>query len=277
MIVEEGWLGGLRRLPTKTDLVKAKLNKNPSPDPETIKAWAKELDCSVALVYKWIRKMPAERVQAVQASQPVVIVEDEEEIVIEEPEGGEEAFEVPSFEEPSEAVAEEPSEVVIEEELEEEENRLRDIAGRAIIRIFDVLFSELLDLTKVGLTKQESDDTNFLTMLMVAKYLKVEIREYLLEFTAGLHFGSLGLKVLVAWLKKRSEEKEKEEEKPVPESKPETEPAATPEVPVDSEENVPMCLACMKQPVAEGSKEGLCVQCQKKAQSAYIKKVTGGR
>ena len=263
-------------MPTKTDLVKAKLNKNPAPDPETIKAWAKELDCSVALVYKWMRRMPAERVQAVSASEPVFTVEEESEEIIEEPEG-EEASDVPSFEEvPSEVAEEEVSEeIVIEGELEEEENRLRDIAGRAIVRIFDTLFSELLDLTKIGLTKQESDDTNFLTMLMVAKYLKVEIREYLLEFTATLHFGSLGLKVLVAWLKKRAEEKEKKEEKPV--TLPETVKEETPEIPVEPTEKVPMCVACKKQPIAEGSKEGLCGQCQKKAQTAYIKKITGGK
>lgn len=260
-------------MPTKTDLVKAKLAKNPAPDPETIKAWADEIDCSVALVYKWIRKLPASTRQAVSASQPIVTVEEGLEEIIEEPTG--EDFEVPSFEEAAEvAEAEVPEEIVIEEELEEEENRLRDIAGRAIVRIFDVLFSELLDLTKIGLTKQESDDTNFLTMLMVAKYLKVEIREYLLEFTATLHFGSLGLKVLVAWLKKRAEEKEKREEKPVTLPEPVTE---TPEVPVEPTEKVPMCVACKKQPVAEGLKEGLCVQCQKKAQQAYVKKVTGGK
>jgi len=270
-------------LPTKTDLVKAKLNKNPSPDPETIKAWAKEGGYSVALVYKWMRRMPAESRQAVSASEPVFTVEDEEEIVIEEPEG-EEAFEVPTFEEGPEIAEgkEEPEEVVIGEgELEEEERRLRDIAGRAIVRIFDVLFSELLDLTKVGLTKQESDDTSFLTMLMVAKYLKVEIREYLLEFTASLHFGSLGLKVLVAWLKKRSEEKEKEE-KPVPEVRKKEEPKGeigaveSAESVEEPTERVPMCVACGKQPVAPDSKAGLCISCQRKAQKAYIKKITGG-
>lgn len=271
-------------MPTKTDLVKAKLAKNPSPDPETIKKWADELDCSVALVYKWIRKLPASTRQAVSASEPVFTVEEEPEEIIVEPES-EESFEVPSFEEEPEIAEgeEEPEEIVIEGEEEEEERRLRDIAGRAVVRIFDVLFSELLDLTKIGLTKQESDDTNFLTMLMVAKYLKVEIREYLLEFTASLHFGSLGLKVLVAWLKKRAEEKKKEEEKPVRKTEKKTlkegeigavESAESVEEPT---EKVPMCVACKKQPVAEGSKEGLCIQCQKKAQTAYIKKVTGGR
>jgi len=268
-------------LPTKTDLVKAKLNKNPSPDPETIKAWAKEGGYSVALVYKWMRRMPAESRQAVSASEPVFTVEDEEEIIIEEPD--EEASDVPSFEEePSEVAEEEPSgEIVIEGELEEEERRLRDIAGRAVVRIFDVLFSELLDLTKIGLTKQESDDTNFLTMLMVAKYLKVEIREYLLEFTASLHFGSLGLKVLVSWLKKRAEEKEKEE-KPVPEVRKKEDPkgeiaaAESAESVEEPTERVPMCVACGKQPVAPDSKAGLCISCQRKAQKAYIKKITGG-
>jgi len=216
----------------------------------------------------------------------VVTVEDEEEIIIEEPEG-EEAFDVPSFEEEPEIAEgkEEPEEVVIEGELEEEERRLRDIAGRAIVRIFDVLFSELLDLTKIGLTKQESDDTNFLTMLMVAKYLKVEIREYLLEFTASLHFGSLGLKVLVAWLKKRAEEKEKEEKKPVSEVRKTEEKGGgegeigaveSAESVEEPTERVPMCVACGKQPVAPDSKANLCLQCQKKAQKAYIKKITGG-
>lgn len=262
-------------MPTKTDLVKAKLAKNPAPDPETMREWAKEIGCSLSLVYKWLRRMPAEARQVVSASEPVVIVEEGSEEIIEEPED-EEAFEVPSFEEKPEVTEkEEPEEIEIGEGgLEEEEKRLRDIAGRAISRIFDVLFSELLDLTKVGLSKQESDDTNFLTMLMVAKYLKVEIREYLLEFTAGLHFGSLGLKVLVAWLKKRAEEKEKE--KPVNLPEPEPEPTATPEVPVESTERVPLCVACGKQPIAEGSKEGLCVACQKKAKKKYVKKVTGG-
>jgi len=272
-------------LPTKTDLVKAKLNKNPSPDPETIKAWAKELDCSVALVYKWIRRMPEGQRETFEAGEPVFNVDEESEEIIEEPQG-EEASEVPSFdEEPSEVAEEEVSEEIVigEDVLEEEERKLRDIAGRAIVRIFDVLFSELLDLTKIGLTKQESDDTNFLSMLMVAKYLKVEIREYLLEFTCSLHFGSLGLKVLVAWLKKRSEEKEKEKEKPVRKTEKKEEPEGEIAAPVSEEsveeptERVPMCVACKKQPVAEGSKAGLCVQCQKKAQTAYIKKVTGGK
>lgn len=270
-------------MPTKTDLVKAKLAKNSSPDPATIKLWAKEGGYSPALVYKWIARLPDERRQAVSASEPVFTVEDEEEIIIEETEGGEEASDVPSFEEePSEVAEEEPSgEIVIEGELEEEERRLRDIAGRAVVRIFDVLFSELLDLTKIGLTKQESDDTNFLTMLMVAKYLKVEIREYLLEFTASLHFGSLGLKVLVSWLKKRAEEKEKEE-KPVPEVRKKEDPkgeiaaAESAESVEEPTERVPMCVACGKQPVAPDSKAGLCISCQRKAQKAYIKKITGG-
>lgn len=271
-------------MPTKTDLVKAKLAKNSSPDPATIKLWAKEGGYSPALVYKWIARLPDERRQAVSASEPVFTVEDEEEIIIEETEGGEEASDVPSFEEePSEVAEEEPSgEIVIEGELEEEERRLRDIAGRAVVRIFDVLFSELLDLTKIGLTKQESDDTNFLTMLMVAKYLKVEIREYLLEFTASLHFGSLGLKVLVSWLKKRAEEKKKEEEKPVPEVRKKEDPkgeiaaAESAESVEEPTERVPMCVACGKQPVAPDSKAGLCISCQRKAQKAYIKKITGG-
>ena len=267
-------------MPTKTDLVKAKLAKNPAPDPETMREWAKEIGCSLSLVYKWLRRMPAEARQVVSASEPVVIVEEGSEEIIEEPED-EEAFEVPSFEEKPEVTEkEEPEEIEIgEEELDEQERKLRDIAGRAISRIFNVLFSELLDLTKVGLSKQESDDTNFLTMLMVAKYLKVEIREYLLEFTAGLHFGSLGLKVLVAWLKKRAEEKEKE--KSVPKVR-KTEKKEEPEGEIgavesaESVEKVPMCLACMKQPIAEGSKQGLCVACQKKAKKKYVKKVTGG-
>ena len=275
-------------MPTKTDLVKAKLNKNPSPDPETIKAWAKELDCSVALVYKWLRRMPDERRQAVSASEPVFSVEDEEEIIIEEPEG-EEDSDVPSFEEvPSEVAGEEVSEEIVigEDALDEQERRLRDIAGRAVVRIFDVLFSELLDLTKVGLTKQESDDTNFLTMLMVAKYLKVEIREYLLEFTASLHFGSLGLKVLVAWLKKRSEEKKREEENPIPEVRKtekkgggEGEIAAveSAESVEEPTERVPMCVACGKQAVAPDSKANLCLRCQEKAQKDFVRKVTGGK
>ena len=221
-------------MPSMTEQVKAKLKKNPDPDVETKKEWAKEIGCTVSLVNKWLRRMPAERRQAVSASEPVVKIEEESEEIMEEPEGGEEAFEVPSFEEKPEIAEEKPSEEIVieEEELEEEERRLRDIAGRAVVRIFDVIVGELLDLTKIGLTKQESDDTNFLTMLMVAKYLKVEIREYLLEFTAGLHFGSLGLKVLVAWLKKRSEEKKKKEEKPV--TLPETV-EETPEVPVEPE------------------------------------------
>ena len=269
-------------MPSMTDQVKAKLRRNPSPDVETKKLWAKEIGCTVSLVNKWIRRMPEGQRRAVEASEPVVIVDEESEEIIEEPEGLE--SDVPSFEEPSEVAEEEaPSEeIVIEGELEEEENRLRDIAGRAIVRIFDVLFSELLDLTKVGLTKQESDDTNFLSMLMVAKYLKVEIREYLLEFTAGLHFGSLGLKVLVAWLKKRAEEKEKEKPVKLPEDKVRKtdengggeEEVAAP-VSEESVEKGVLCVACKKQPVAEGSKAGLCVSCQKKAQTAYIKKVTG--
>ncbi len=260
-------------MPTRTDLVKAKLAKNPNPDPETIRDWAKQIGCSPSLVYKWKSRMPAEQKLAISPSEPVFTVDEESEEIIEEAEGKE--SDIPSFEETGEEVTkEEPiQEIVLEEdELEEEERRLRDIAGRSISRIFDVVFKELLDLTKIGLTKQESDDTNFLVLLMVVKYMKVEVREYMLEFTASLHFGSLGLKVLVAWLKKRAEEKKKEEEKPV--KLPETKPEETPEVPV-SEEKKPMCVACKKQPVTEGSKAGLCVSCQKKAQTAYIKKVTG--
>ncbi|MBA7683929.1 hypothetical protein ES703_92317 [subsurface metagenome] len=50
---------------------------------------------------------------------------------------------------------------------------------------------------------------------------------------------------------------------------------AAPEV-TDSVEKGVLCVACKKQSVAEGSKAGLCVSCQKKAQKAYIKKITGG-
>lgn len=266
-------------MPTKTDLVKAKLAKNPSPDYDTIKEWAKEGGYSPSLVYKWIKRMPAES-RVVSAGEPVVIVEEEPEIIVEEATG--EESEVPSFEEePSEAVEEEATtEIVLEEdELDEQERRLRDIAGRAISRIFDVVFKEWLDLTKVGLTQQECDDTNFLVLLMVVKYMKVEVREYMLEFTASLHFGSIGLKVLVAWLKKRAEEKEKE--KPVPEvrkseKKEDGEGEIAAVESTDSVEKGVLCVACKKQPVAEDSKENLCLSCQKKAQKAYIKKITGG-
>ena len=261
---------------TATDVVKAELNKNPDPSPDEIKEIAEKAQKetgkgSKALVYKWIRRMPQQPKQAVEPSEPVFTVEEEpEEEIIEEPEK-EEAFEVPSFDEEPKAEpeeGEEPEAEITIDEMGEKEQRLKEISGRAISRIFDVAIIDIMDLTKVGLSKQEAEDTEFLMLILIAKYLKVEAEQYMLEFTSGLHFGSIAFKVFVKWLKKRSEEKEKEK----PAKTPEPEPKPEPEKESSSEEKVALCSACGKQPVAPNSTQGLCVSCQKKAENRFMKK-----
>lgn len=211
---------------TKSDLVRAKLAKKPNPTTEEIKAWAEEIKCSPSLVYKWLRRIPEDQRKAVEAAEPVVSVGEEAEEA--EEEAPTEEFEVPSeFEgkEEAEVTEEAPTEeITIEEEAEEaeEQRQLREITKRAIKRFFGIALEEGLGLGKdLGLTDQEAEDTEVLVMLMLAKYVAIEVKENLLEIASGLHFGSIGLKILVAWIKKkRAEGKEKERKKesvPTPE------------------------------------------------------------
>ena len=256
--------------PSKSDQVKAKLRKNLNPNPVQIKEWAKEIGCSEALVYKWKRRLAdqqPELLKATEAGEPVVTVGDEKEEIIEEAEEvGEQAFEPPEVEEEAEIEERaEGEEVAIGEQLEaEEENRLKEIAGRAIARIFDVAIAEVLDLEEAGLNKQESEDTNFLAMLMIAKYLKVEVTQYMLEFTSGLHFGSIGLKILVKWLKKRRAEKKAEEDKPVPTPQPQPQKEPEPEQPTAQEE-------AHEETEEERKKR------QSRTDKEFLKRVSGGR
>lgn len=269
-------------MPSLSDLVKVKLQKIPNPTTDQINEWAEDIGCSTALIYKHRRKLEKDQpdlFRSVEAGQPIFRAEAEaEEIIEEEPiEEGEE-FEPPDLEE-EEAEAEEAEEEISVEEEEEieavEEDRLREIAGRAIARLFDVAVSDLLALEKVGLSKQESDDTNFLAILMIAKYLKVEVTEYMLEFTSGLHFGSIGLKLVVAWIKKRRAEKKAEEEKPVRTPTPTPKPVE--EKTEEESESSKLCVECKKQQASPDSKLGLCVSCLKKAEKSYVNRVGGGR
>ena len=228
-------------MPSMTDKVKAKLAKNPDPGPEQIQKWADEIGCSTSLVYKWRGRVGVEALEKArrvsEASQPIITVDEETEI-IEEPAIEEEPseFEVPEefTEEPTEVPqVERPEEIVEEEAEEEEEELLNDIGKRAIKRLFGLAIDEGLGLgEEYGLTDQESKDTQFLAMLLIAKYAMIEIRENILEITSGLHFGSVGLKLLVAWIKKRreeakereeEEERRKEQEKPAPKEPAKTE------------------------------------------------------
>lgn len=101
-------------MPSKTDLVKEALKKNPNPSPEEIVRMAKEIDCSKSLVYKWLRKMP-KHVEGVTPTsvEPVVTVEEEEE------------KEVPVIEE-----AEAPTEETIPSEFVEKAIPVEKIAER---------------------------------------------------------------------------------------------------------------------------------------------------
>ena len=260
-------------MPTKTDQVKAKLAKKPNPTPEEIKDWAKEIKCSPSLVYKWKARLPESVTRAVDAGEPIVSVEEEAEIIIEEPAEGE-AFEVPSEfigekEEPAE-VEKPKEEIVIEEEAKEaeEERLLRDISKRAIKRFFGVAIEEGLGLGKqFGLNDQEAEDSEVLLMLFVAKYAMVEVKENLLEITGGLHFGSIGLRLLVGWIKKRREEaKKKEKEEAVKKVEPKlpertTEKEAVEETPTEEE--------AREDAEAEREKR------TKEAEKAYLKKLGG--
>ena len=257
---------------TKTDQVKAKLAKKPNPTPEEIKEWAKDIGCSPSLVYKWKAKLPESVTRAVEAGQPVVSVEEEAEIIIEEPAEGE-AFEVPSefIGEKEKPVEEAPveEEIVIEEEAKEaeEERLLRDISKRAIKRFFGVAIEEGLGLGKqFGLNDQEAEDSEILLMLFVAKYAMIEVKENLLEITGGLHFGSIGLRLLVGWIKKRREEaKKKEKEKPV------EKPAEVPAEEKPAEEK-PLTTEKEAREDAEAEREKRI----KEAERAYLKKIGGG-
>ena len=229
-----------------TELVKKALEKNPNPTTEEIKKIAEKVKektgrGSPSLVYKWLKKMPAERRMAERPAEPVVRVDEEPEEIVEEP------VEEPEFEVPEEFIEKEKAEevpveaeeeIVIEEEAEEEEEQrlLRAISKRAIKRLFGLAIEEGFGLGKeYGLTDQEAEDTEVLAMLLIAKYAMIEIKENLLEITSGLHFGSVGLKLLVAWIKKRREEgkrKKEEEERRKPAPEPE-EPAPEPEEPAE--------------------------------------------
>lgn len=67
-------------MPTKTELVKEELAKNPNPTTEQIEEIAKKCDCSKALVYKCLRKMPKPiPVEVPTPVEPVVTVKEEAE------------------------------------------------------------------------------------------------------------------------------------------------------------------------------------------------------
>ena len=257
-------------MPSKTDLVKAKLAKKPNPTPEEIKEWAKEIKCSPSLVYKWKARLPESVTKAVEAGEPVVSVEEEAEVIVEE--AVEEGFEPPAeFVEEAPAEEEEAveKEVVIEEEEKEaeEERLLRDISKRAIKRFFGVAIEEGLGLGKeFGLNDQEAEDSEILLMLFVAKYAMIEVRENLLEVTGGLHFGSIGLKLLVGWIKKRRAESKKKEE----EEKRRKELEKPAEVPVEEKLEVPAEEEAPVQTEERGA-DGLT-----SSERAYRRKVTRG-
>ena len=223
-----------------TDKVKAKLAKNPDPSPETIQKWADEIGCSTSLVYKWRGRVGVEALETAkrigEPSQPIVKIEEEAEIIEEPIEEEEPEFEVPSdFMEEEEGRVEpvEEAEEIGLEEKPEDEQILNDIGKRAIKRLFGLAIEEGLGLGKgYGLTDQESEDTQFLSFMLIAKYLQVQIKENILEVTSALHFGSVGLKLLVVWIKKRREEarKRKEEEE---RRKPEPEKPKEEEMPVE--------------------------------------------
>jgi len=261
---------------SKTDRVKAKLAKNPNPSPQEIKGWAVEIGCSKGLVYKWLNRMPQGLRMAETPAEPVVRIEEEAEEIIEPPaeETAEAEFEVPSefTEEPAEAVEveeeEEPAEISLEEE-EEEQRILKKISKRAVMRLFNIAIEEGLGLGKdLGLTDQEAEDTEFLIMVMLTKYLMIEVKENMLEVTGALHFGSIGAKLLVAWIKKRRDEGKREEEKPV-----KTEPPEKPEIVETTEAvEVPMSTAEETKEDAEEIRE----KQTKTPEKDFVKRVTGG-
>jgi transposase-like protein len=199
-----------------SELIREALKKNPNPTTEEIRQIAEEVKKKTgkgtpSLVYKWLRKMPESERRVVSAGEPVITTEEEPEVIMEE----EETEEPPSFEEEEAGAAEErPAEVPAAEGLlEEEERKFNDIIKRSVLRLFNIGITEGLGLGKdLGINDQEAEDTQFLAMAVMKKYFKVEIRENLLEIAAGVHFGSLGVKVLVAWIKKRRAEAKKKEE-----------------------------------------------------------------
>ena len=97
-------------MPTKTELVKQELAKNPNPTPKEIKEIAKACDCSKALVHKCLRKMPKiEPTGLPEPVEPVVKVEEEAE------------REVPTIEEVTPEVPQKP------------EQKAKDILAEGII------------------------------------------------------------------------------------------------------------------------------------------------
>lgn len=255
-----------------TDQVKAKLAKNPNPSPNEIKGWATEIGCSKGLVYKWLAKMPERQRMAERPAEPVVKIEEGSEEIITPPaeETVEAEFEVPAefaeepTEQPVEVTEEGEPEIALEEE-EEEQRILKKISKRAVMRLFNIAIEEGLGLGKdLGLTDQEAEDSEFLIMVMLTKYLMIEVKENLLEITGTLHFGSIGAKLLVAWIKKRRAEGKREEEKPVKTEPPEI---AETEEPVD----VPMSTVEETKEDAEEIRE----KKTKAHEKDFVQRVTG--
>ena len=256
---------------SKTDMVKAKLAKNPNPSPQEIKNWADEIHCAKSLIYKWIKRMPDADRRAEKASEPVVKIEEGSEEVLDLPvEETAEEFEVPEeFEGEEEA---EPTEEITEEEepaettKEEEQRILKAISKRAVGRLFNIAIVEGLSLEGYGLTDQEAKDTEFLIMLMISKYLLIEVKENMLEVTGALHFGSIGAKLIVAWLKKRA--KEKKEEKPV-----KLEPAKTEEKAEPPKEEQPVEVTLTTAEEAKEDEEEVKEKQTKAHEKKYLKKL----
>ena len=267
---------------TATDFMKEALRKKVPTNREEIdklvEACVKKTGKgSTGLFYKVKNKLIAqgELGKAItEAGEPVVRVDEEAEVIEEEvPEEAE--FEPPTEEEEREAPAEEVPAEVIEEEEAEEERRLREIGGRALARLFDVAIEDVLNLEKAGLSRQESDDTHFLALLMIAKYLKVEVKEYMLEVTSGLHFGSIGLRLLVKWIKKKRAEKKREEEKPVKKVEPEF-PTGTTEKPAEEETEEEAVEETPAEEEAREDREVRGADGLTPSERKYKRKVTGG-
>lgn len=223
--------------PTKTEQVEKALESYTSV--EEMKAHSREiaetLECSRGLVYKVINKLAKTTdLKALPVSQePVVKIEkgEEKEVISEA-----EEEELEEIEEPEELEEPEPEELEEEEkeELEEErQERLGDIFVRSLQRIFDIPVDQLGLSEKIGLSKQEAEDSGFLVLLLLSKHADIEAEENLLEITTVTHFGSLVGRGVAEWYKKRQEEekeKEEEESKPEPPRAPPQEPE-TPETP----------------------------------------------
>lgn len=234
--------------PTKTERMTRELEKYQTVEDmkKRGKEYAKEIDCATSLVYKVIKKImakrPADQKALPESREPVVKIEKAEEVEILEPE--EKEIGEPEIIEPEEL--EELEEEEKEEITEEKAERLGDIFERSFERLLNIPIGSLGLQKRVGLTSQDMEDSAFLVTLLVAKNTGTEMitGEYGVEIVSSFHFGSIGIKVLAEWLKKRAEEKKKEEEK-----KAEREKRAQPqepEKPAEAEVPTPQELARRK-------------------------------